>query len=161
MPPADEPEILVPSVFDRLVDPDPTGARWRHGYSLDDLTAAVQRDLQDLLNTAMSYRRMPEAFAHTRTSVAAYGLPEVITHQISDPQQQTDIARILEDTIRRFEPRLADIVAEPLGTTDGSIAKLRFRVRARLAVAGDDVAFDTVLELATGRYRVKPSSETA
>ncbi len=160
MAPDDAPD-LVPSVFDRLTDKDPTGAGWHHGYLLDDLAAAVQRDLENLLNTATSSRRLPEAFAHTRDSIAAYGLPEVITRRLSDPKEQEEIARVLEDTIRRFEPRLTDVVAEPAMEGQASVAKLRFRVRARLAVAGTDEAFDTVLELSTGRCRVKRSSEVA
>jgi type VI secretion system protein ImpF len=160
MSPADEVPGLVPSVLDRLTDPDPTGARWRHGYDLGALAEAVQRDLENLLNTPQSRPRLPEAFAHVRNSVAAYGLPEVITRRLSDPQEQANIARILEDTIRRFEPRLDDVSAEPVPRDDGGgVARLCFRVRARIRVFPSDVAFDTVLELSTGRCRVKPSTE--
>ncbi|HZT80394.1 MAG TPA: type VI secretion system baseplate subunit TssE [Gemmataceae bacterium] len=157
----DEPTLLVPSVFDRLTDPDPEGYQWRHGYSLDDLAAAVQRDLEALLNTSMTHPRLPEVFVQTRKSVFAYGLPEVITRRLSDPEEQLSIARVLENTIRLFEPRLDDVVAEPVpGSDGGGVAKLRFRVRARLVVAGD-IAYDTVLELTTGRCHVRPSSEMA
>jgi type VI secretion system protein ImpF len=155
----DEAPQLVPSVYDRLIDPDPSGERWRHYYSVEDLAAAVQRDVEDLLNTATSSRRIPRAFVRTRDSIAAYGLAEVIARRLSDSQEQLAFADKLKETIKQFEPRLADVTVEPV-PSDEPVATVRFRIQAQVAGAGEDLTFATVLELTTGRWR-PPRKERA
>ena len=41
----------MPSVLDRLIDPDSDGTAWQRGYGVEQMIDAVRRDLEDLLNT--------------------------------------------------------------------------------------------------------------
>ena len=75
--------------------------------------------------------------------------------------QRADIARAIKLIIERFEPRLKDVVVMLLNPgEDISRHALRFRVDARLAVdPAPDVAFDTILEIASGHYVVTPATD--
>jgi type VI secretion system protein ImpF len=54
---------ILPSILDRLIDPDSGGTAWRRGYGVQEMTEVVQRDLEDLLNTRQTHVGLPEAFA--------------------------------------------------------------------------------------------------
>ena len=56
------------------------------------------------------------------------------------------------------EPRLRDVRATVLSPAESRERTIRFRVDARLCLdPAPEVAFDTILELSTGRYAVTPS----
>ena len=60
MPRVDPHQGLMPSLLDRLIDPDAEGTVGRHGYDLQQVIDAVRRDLEDLLNTHPSYTDIPD-----------------------------------------------------------------------------------------------------
>jgi type VI secretion system protein ImpF len=149
---------LLPSILDRLCDPDSTGTAWRRGYSIAQMMDSVQRDLEDLLNTRQSRQGLGEQFPELENSIVGYGLPDLTSLDAISPEQREQIGRLLEATISRFEPRLRDVRASLLNPGDGKERSLRFRVEARVCVEpAPPVAFETVLELTTGHYTVKPS----
>jgi type VI secretion system protein ImpF len=153
----DEPR-LQPSILSRLTDTDTAGTSWRRGYELDDMISAVRHDLEDLLNTPRVSPDIPTAFENTRNSVAGYGLPEMVSRSAHTPEEQEHLRDLLQETISRFEPRLQDVRAEVASETGDVSTRLRFRIRARLCVdPAPEVAFDTILELTTGRCSVKAS----
>ena len=51
---ADLPQGLMPSILDRLIDPDSAGTDARRGYGLTQMLEVIRRDLEDLLNTRQS-----------------------------------------------------------------------------------------------------------
>jgi type VI secretion system protein ImpF len=158
MPRPDPNEGLMPSVLDRLIDPDSTGTVWRRGYGIEQMFAVVQRDLEDLLNTRSSTSDLPDAFVELHNSIFGYGLPDLVSLEAITPQQREDIGRVLEARIARFEPRLKDVHARMITPADSKERTVRFHVEARLCLEpAPEVAFDTILELATGHYAVKPS----
>jgi type VI secretion system protein ImpF len=151
-------EGLLPSVLDRLIDADSGGTAWRRGYGVEQMTAVVLRDLEDLLNTRQSHVGLPEGFAHLHRSVFSYGLPELTSLEGITPQQREAIGRVIEAVISLHEPRLRDVRATLVNDGEGKDRTVRFRVDARLCLEpAPDVAFDTVLELTTGHYSVHPS----
>jgi type VI secretion system protein ImpF len=148
---------LMPSLIDRLIDPDAAGTAWRRGYGPEQMAEAVHRDLEDLLNTRQSHAGLPAEYEETQTSIVAYGLPDLTSLAADTPEQRASIGRVLEAIIARFEPRLKDVRATLVDAGDGRERTVRFRVEARLSVEpAPEVAFDTVLELTTGRYRITP-----
>jgi type VI secretion system protein ImpF len=148
---------ILPSVLSRLTDTDSAGTSWQYGYEMADMTAAVQRDLEDLLNTPRPYPEIPEGFAETRDSIAGYGLPELVSRSASTPDEQARLAEMLQDAVSRFEPRLREVRAEVLPTPGNLPGQVRVRIKAQLCVdPAPEVAFDTILELTTGRCSVKP-----
>jgi type VI secretion system protein ImpF len=156
---SDSEQALMPSILDRLIDPDSAGTAWRHGYGVDQMMDAVQRDLEDLLNTRQSHQGLPEGYQEVQNSIVAYGLPELTSLHAHTPSQRAAIGRILETIVARFEPRLRDVSASMIEAGDGKERTVTFRIAARLCVdPAPEVAFDTILELTTGRYSVQPTS---
>jgi type VI secretion system protein ImpF len=154
---SDSQEGLTPSILDRLIDPDAAGTSWRRGYGPAQMADAVQRDLEELLNTRQTHAGLPPEFEQVGSSIVAYGLPDLVSLAADSPEQRTEIGRVLESIIARFEPRLKDVRASLLDPGDSKERKVRFRVEARLSVEpAPEVAFDTILELTTGRYQIKP-----
>jgi type VI secretion system protein ImpF len=148
----------MPSILDRLIDPDSAGTSWRRGYGVEQMVDTVHRDLEDLLNTRESHQGLPEQFTELYRSVLAYGLPDLTSLNAITPKQRDEIGRVLEAVIGRFEPRLRDVRANLLNPGNDKERTVRFRIEARLNVdPAPEVAFDTILELTTGRYSVKPS----
>jgi type VI secretion system protein ImpF len=148
---------LLPSVLDRLIDPESAGTAWRHGYGVEQMEAAVRRDLEELLNTRQTFTRPPDEFPETAASIAAYGLPDLTSFNAITPQQREAIGRTIEAIIARFEPRLRDVRAALADAGDDKTRRVRFRVEARLCLEpAPEVAFDTILELTTGHCSVKP-----
>jgi type VI secretion system protein ImpF len=148
----------MPSLLDRLIDADSGGTAWRRGYGVEQMTAVVLRDLEELLNTRQSQGTLPGGYAELQRSVFSYGLPELTSFEGITPQQRTQVARMIETVITHHEPRLRDVRAAMVDSAEGKDRTVRFRVDARLCLEpAPDVAFDTVLELTTGRYTVQPS----
>jgi type VI secretion system protein ImpF len=148
----------MPSILDRLIDPDTGGTAWRRGYGIEQMVETVHRDLEDLLNTRESHQGLPEEFTELYHSVLAYGLPDLTSLNAITPQQRDEIGRVLEAVIGRFEPRLRDVRAKLLDPGNEKERTVRFHIEARLNVdPAPEVDFDTILELTTGHYSVKPS----
>jgi len=148
---------LMPSMLDRLIDPDSGGTAWRRGYGVEQMIDAVRRDLEELLNTRETVNDLPEEFVEVRNSVFTFGLPDLTSLNVITPQQREELGRVLEANIERFEPRLKDVRARMVEAGDGKERTIKFHIEARLCLdPAPEVAFDTILELATGHYSVKP-----
>jgi type VI secretion system protein ImpF len=150
-------EGLMPSLLDRLIDPEAGGTAWRHGYTVEQMTAAVHRDLEDLLNTRLTNIDIPPDCPQTRRSLIGYGLPDLASLQAFSPEQRAEIGHILEAIIATFEPRLRDIRATLVNPAESKERTIKFRIDARLSVEpAPEVAFDTILELSTGHSTIEP-----
>jgi type VI secretion system protein ImpF len=158
MPPIDPQQALMPSVLDRLIDPDSAGTAARRGYGLGQMTDAVRRDLTELLNTRLSCHDVSPEFDELLRSIFGFGIPDLTSLNAITPQDRRNIGLIIENTVERFEPRLKDVRATVLDPGDNLDRTIRFRIDARLCMdPAPAVAFDTILELTTGRYDVKSS----
>lgn len=147
---------LMPSLLDRLIDPEAGGTAWRHGYSVEQMVEAVHRDLEDLLNTRLVNIDIPEDCPETRRSLAGYGLPDLASLQAFTLAQRAEIGHILEATIAHFEPRLRDVRATLVNPGETKERTIQFRIDARLCVEpAPEVAFDTILELSTGHSTIE------
>lgn len=151
---------LQPSVLDRLCDPESAGTAMLSGYSVEQMVGAVLRDLNELLNTVQGVAAVPAEFPQTRDSIVCYGLPDLTSTPAVSNDQRQGIGRAIKRTIERFEPRLRAVKVTLLQPQeDLTRLAIRFRVDARLAVdPAPDVAFDTVLELGSGKYLVTPAA---
>jgi type VI secretion system protein ImpF len=157
MPHIDPNLPLTPSVLDRLMDPATVGARGGAGLTLEQMLAAVQRDLEHLLNSRQSDVNLPVEYSEVRNSIVVYGLPDLTSVPVQTTTEREEMARMLGAIVSRFEPRLREVRVHLLesGMEQKSRA-LRFRIEARLCVEpSPEVAFDTLLELTTGRYSIR------
>jgi type VI secretion system protein ImpF len=153
---AETQQDLQPSLLDRLTDPRSEGSGSRTGYTLEQLLQKVQDDLADLLNTYASYYRPKADYPEVFNSIVAYGLPDLASMQAMTPEQREQISRELQGVVERFEPRLKDVKARLLEPGEEAGRTIRFRIDATLrADPAPAVAFETILELATGRYAVQ------
>jgi type VI secretion system protein ImpF len=149
---------ILPSFLDRLIDPESGGTSWRRGYGVEQMTDAVRRDLEDLMNTRQSHVGLPEAFKEVHQSLIAYGLPDLTSLNAITTQQRQEIGGVIEGVVSRFEPRLKDIRVTMIDPGDSKDRTLKFRIDARLRLdPSPDVAFDTILELSSGHTSVKSS----
>jgi type VI secretion system protein ImpF len=149
---------LMPSVLDRLIDPDSAGTIARRGYGVGQMTEAVRRDLTDLLNTRQSHEGLSPEYDELHRSILAFGLPDLTSFAAVTPEERRQIGEAIERIIELFEPRLRDVRATVLSPAESRERTIRFRVDARLCLdPAPEVAFDTILELSTGRYAVQPS----
>lgn len=150
---------VTPSVLDRLLDYEPELSREplaSRAKSLRQFKQAVRRDLEWLLNTRQIAGGLPTDLKETNDSLAAYGLPDFTTLSIESDVDLKQIKREVEETIRRFEQRLENVV---VSFEAGRPAErgLHFRIDARLKVdpAPEPITFDTVLQLGSGQYLVR------
>lgn len=148
---------LQPSVLDRLLDAGSAGTAAAPGYSIRQMEAAVLRDLNDLLNSVCPHRVFPPEYPETRDSIVTYGMPDLVSAEATSPQQRALIGKVIKATIERFEPRLRTVRVSLLTPEPDARMAIRFRIDARLAAdPAPDVAFESVLDLTTGKCDVKP-----
>lgn len=147
------------SVLDRLIDYDPGlshEADPSRPKSLRQLRDSVRRDLEWLLNTRQVELALDPDLKEVNRSVAAYGLPDFSLLNAHKTDDQKEIRRQLEDTIRFFEPRLEGVVVnfQPSESTD---RLMHFRINARLKVdpEPEPITFDTVVQTGNGQFIVK------
>jgi len=159
-----EAALLRPSVFDRLMGPrGVTAPRGQlGGIGLRELYAVVCRDLEWLLN---SKRWFPEPLAdlpEASESILTYGLPDLSTYSWRNSADATGIARMIEDVIRRFEPRLwaRTVQVTPLPRGEVDDFSLHFRIDAVLQVEPirAPVSFDTDVDFDASRITVRGQS---
>ena len=150
---------LMPSILDRLIDPDSMGTGATRGYTVEQMRDAVRRDLESLFNTHDPGYDIPEAFAEVRNSVATYGLPDISWTSTRSGYQPGELARIIEQAINRHEPRLRDlrvVVTENDPKSGSAHHQVALHVEARLNVdPSPEVEFETILELATGHASIR------
>jgi type VI secretion system protein ImpF len=159
-----EPERTVTqSVLERLIDRDPSSGAEpapTRSQSVRLLKASLRRDLEWLLNA----RRTPEAvgreFQELEQSLYNYGVPDLTAINRESSRDRARLARIIEQTLNTFEPRLKKVKVIQLEANGGATHMLRFQIEGLLDMdpAPELISFDTVLQLSSGEYQVKGDS---
>lgn len=153
---------LMPSILDRLTDPDATAAAWRQGFGWQQIIDSVRRDLEDLLNSHQVYLEELEEWPETKSSLLRYGLPDFGSLNANTPQEREDVARLLEVLITRFEPRLKNVRASLVEPKNPHERTVGFHIDAQLNVdPAPEVSFETVMELTTGRTLIRQGEGSA
>ena len=151
---------VTQSVLERLIDREPginTEPPPTRAQSVRLLKSSLRRDLEWLLNT----RRTPDAvgreFAELERSLYNFGVPDLTAINRESSRDRNRLARIIEQTLATFEPRLKNIRIEQLETKDPSDRTFRFRIDGMLCVEPleDAVRYDSSLEPATGTVHVE------
>ena len=153
-------ETVTQSVLERLIDRDPAGvteAPPTRAQSVRTLKASLRRDLEWLLNT----RRTPEAveaeFPELERSLFNFGLPDITSLSWDSARDRARLARLIEQTLDVFEPRLKRVKVIILEASAGAQHVMRFQIEGLLDMdpAPELISFDTVLQLSSGEYQVK------
>jgi type VI secretion system protein ImpF len=160
-------DVLRHSVIDRLAERG--GAR---GSSRDlrigvqELRAAVRRDLEWLLNTRLvlppeieELERFPEA----RRSILGYGLPDLTTFSPANEADTRNVCALIEEAVRTFEPRLlarsVRVEFHPSSRVDDFL--MHFKIHGTLYVEPirEQVSFDTNIDPSCGSLQVQEAQD--
>lgn len=146
--------LVTQSVLDRLmaVDDWPT----TRSQSVRFFREAIKRDLEWLLNTRQPSLLQLDTWPAAKASVINYGLPDITSLGLLSPSDHNTLRLAISACLRNFEPRLTDVHVKLEGS-DMKDRRLRFHIdgNLRLDPAPEEIAFDTVLELTSGEYKVK------
>jgi len=146
--------LVTQSVLDRLTQVEDWPAT--RNQSVRFYRDALKRDLEWLLNTRKP--PLPELASRpvARDTVINFGLPDISSLGMSSASDQRALRAAIEGCVRVFEPRLTD-VRVTLESADTVDRRLRFHIEGKMKLdpAPEEITFDTVLELASGEYKVK------
>ena len=151
---------VQPSVLDRLTDESPrtsADSRITYAESLRMFKAAVQRDLEWLLNTRRIVEAATEDFEELHKSVYNYGMPDITSLSRDSVSSRKQLLRQVEQTLAIFEPRLANVRVSMVEVEGEALHReLRFVVEATLKLdpTPEQVMFDTVLHFSSGQIDV-------
>lgn len=155
-------QYLAPSsLLDRLLDDDsraPSEAQVETHYDVNRYKQAVARDLEALLNTrcVLLDGELLEDFPQARNSLLSFGITDLSSLSLLDPDDRMYLRDSIRKTIERHEPRLTKIRVN-LDIAKEFNRMLRFRVDALLRVhpSKPPVTFDAMLQLSSNTYQVK------
>src|SRR3954469_5798111 len=160
MAPTDDNRRLATSVLDRLLQPVAQNGgvqAWQAGADLSQLKAEVGRDLENLLNTRRRCVPLPPELVDVNTSLGVYGIPDFTGLNMSVLTERERARLEIERVIRRFEPRLKQVVVTLQEDADPADRRLRLRITAvlRTEPVPERVVFDSELEPSTAAVAVK------
>jgi type VI secretion system protein ImpF len=155
--------VSLPSVLDRLLDD--SARKLEHNtslfFNLGDFKAALARDLEALLNTrVIDPEELFEQYPLASVSVLRYGIPDLSSLSLLNPDDREALRREVQYAITRFEPRLSrvKVTLNTPGRPDHYPERmLHFRVDAVLMVhpRHPPVSFDATLQLSSTVYQVR------
>jgi len=150
----DLPPGLLPSLKDRLLDPDSMGTRGSPGYGMDQIFDSVRDDLEELLNTRRARQVLETEYTELAKSIVTYGLPDLASLDTSTLGKRQDIGEIMAKIITLHEPRLRNVRATMLKPRSLDL-RATFHIDAELRVdPAPAVFFETVVELTTGHASI-------
>jgi len=149
------------SVLDRLSDDDPRSpsaeAPLSRSESVRMLRNGVRRDLEWLLNTCRTPDEAGSSLPETESSVYNFGLPDFSSYAIASPKDQVRLVKVLQNAVKIFEPRLANVRIVPVEISPKGLRTMRIRIEGLLMMdpAPEHISFDTTLQLTTGDFSIK------
>ncbi len=151
------------SLLDRLIDEEPDKLRdppLSPAESIAALRRSVRRDLEALLNTRRRWRSWPEGYIELGVSPLGYGISDFSAGAFNDPRRREWLRSDVEQTIRRFEPRLARLRVTLMEPKDELEARQHLHIEALLRIepSPEPIAFDTLVDAATAEVMVKASA---
>jgi type VI secretion system protein ImpF len=155
-------EMLAPSFLDRLLDAAtgdeqraPNGAAVS-AQDIQQMTAAIGRDLEDLLNTRATHQGLLPSDSPLTGTILTYGLTDIGSLELCGGRQRERMAEAVAEAIRLHEPRLRDVrvlIPDPFTPKERT---LRLLVEGCLQVEPATwVAFEARLARGTGQYTVQ------
>jgi len=157
-------QLLLPSVFDRLIDQDPELSQETprsRNQLLRDLKQAVRRDLENLLNTRIRCVPWPMELKELKQSMVNYGIPDLTGASLGSGKEREEFRRTVQAVIGIYEPRLKKPSVTLRDRADALDRTIRFHIEAVLQAepAPEPVAFDSTLLLTTGSFEVTGESD--
>ena len=147
----------VPSVLDRLLQRNEEGGELGNRSRIT-IEQCIVRDLEMLLNTRREEFLIPAEFEQTASSIVNFGIPDLAKcGSLNSGPEQARLCRWIEEAIRKFEPRLGNVVVR-VADRDNVAPVLRFRIEARAEFASRRLSFELGLKRDSGELNVLPGS---
>jgi type VI secretion system protein ImpF len=147
------------SLLDRLTPPIKTSrvVQLTPEEQRKKLIASVEHDLQNLLNTHKAARKIPDTLAELKPSLMDYGIPDLTTINIYSDQQKKEFCAAVQESIKTYEPRLAEVKVELVETKNEIELIFRLRITASLLIDPKPipVRFDSPLFADTRLFSVE------
>jgi type VI secretion system protein ImpF len=158
------PPVTQLSLLDRLDDEAPDRLRDPPASPAESLAAlrrSVRRDVEALLNSRRRWRSWPARYAELALSPVGFGISDFSAGAFNDPGARDRFRAEVEETIRRFEPRLLHVRVSLTEGRDPLEATLRLRIDATLRAepAPEPIALDTLVDAVTAQIVVRPGAE--
>jgi type VI secretion system protein ImpF len=117
---------------------------------------SVKRDLEWLFNSRRTFDARINEHTQVRSSVYAYGLPDITSVNIGSVNDQRKLVDLMVESVRLFERRLRNVSIEFQPVVGGS-RTLQFTISGILLMdpAPEEVRIDTILDSSSARYEVK------
>jgi type VI secretion system protein ImpF len=146
--------LVTQSILDRLMEVEDWPAT--RSQSTRFFREALKRDLEWLLNTRQPPLPEISDYQAAKASVINYGLPDISSLGFNNAADHRALRIAIETCLRNYEPRLIDVRVSLQGS-DTTDRRLRFHIEGNMKLdpAPEEIAFDTVLELTSGEYKVK------
>ncbi len=159
----DKKKKIRASILDRLIDHDPNNnldTDLDQHQKLQQLRNNVRRDLENLLNTRYKLVEPDKKYNELQKSLLNYGLPDLGTVNVTNPEKQKEFIQLLEFLLAEYEPRFKSVKVNYMKNTDSIDRTLRFRIDAILYAdpSPEAVVFDSMLDPVTRTVNIKESS---
>ncbi len=155
-----QPQMLRASLLDRLIDQQPDrqveNEKSRHQL-MSEIRENVRRDLERLLNTRFRCISPPDNCYELDRSLINYGLPDLNVINFLNAAGTEQFCRLVEQHIKRFEPRFKTVHVVIRDDNDKLDRTLRFRIEALMHAdpAPEEIVFDSALEPATNSVHIE------
>lgn len=151
---------LRASILDRLLDDEPDinlETNSNHYHKLKNLRQSVRRDLENLMNTRYRIIAADKSFQQIKKSLLNYGLPDLATINLLDPEKKQQFIETLEAIIKNYEPRFKTVKVSFIKNTNKLERTVRFRIDATLYADPypEVIVFDSILEPITRSINIK------
>ncbi len=142
--------LLVDEVPDRLEGGSPDGV------TVEQVRAAVRRDLEALLNARLPWRSAPDNCRELQRSPYGFGIPDIAGDAFSRRANREAIRETVAGVIARFEPRLTEVRVMLRDEAASLRPALRLRIDATLLVdpAPEPYALETTVNPPTSAVRL-------
>lgn len=132
------------SILDRLI--------LEENSYLNQFRAGLRRDLEDLLNTVARARSIPNYLEELDQSIANFGIPDLLTANVSTKAEQDKLILQIKKIIEKNEPRLMNV--RIIDTSDkqerSNIFYLRIVAETIIDNNNEEIVFDSKIDSVTG-----------
>jgi len=153
---------IRPPLLDRLLDSDPDAPDRppaSTASAIEELRAAVRRDVELLLNARRRRLPVPAALTELGVSPLGYGVPDPTAGSFTDEARRQAMADEIATAIRRFEPRLTAVSVSLAKLPRDALLDRTLRIRIEAVLRSDPVpehiTFETLLRPTTLEVAVR------
>ncbi len=149
---------VVYSILDRLIDDPDDPLPTMRSSSVQHFKDSVRRDLEWLLNSRAPAQ--PPAGKESDRSLYTFGLPDISSISLLSHRDRQMLTKAIQAAVAKFEPRIQNPRVVLVTANDQRVQTLRFIIEGilRMEPNPEPVAFDTVLDLSSGEYKMPGDS---